>query len=382
MAQNPPLSPEELYCFLSEGVTDYAFVTFDPENLVTSWSRGAERILGYREDEILGRPGSLIFTQEDRVNGEVEKELSTALRDGRAEDERWHLRKDRTRFWGSGVMTAIRDNSGRHMGYAKVMRDLTDRRQSEAALRGSEERFRLFVENVREYALFQTDMDGRITSWHPGAERLFGYASAEIVGHSASRLFSPEDREAGVLERELAVVAEGGRTEEARWVVRKDGSRFWARWVTEPLRDEKGQLRGTAKVLRDETEREKVEAALRASQRQFEAVAHLVPDLLWANDANGRVTWNNQRWAEYSGREWDASGGLDWAEVIHREDLPAMRQQFLEAVRSGTSFRHEQGSAATTGCTAGSWRARSRCWERRAKSCTGSARLPTSTSSG
>src|SRR5689334_10054176 len=124
-----PLSPEQLSWFMSEGVTDYAFVTFDVNARITSWSKGAEQILGFDESEVLGKSGEIIFTKEDRASGESKKEIDTAFREGRAEDERWHVRKDESRFWGSGVMTAIRDYDGRHLGYAKVMRDLTARKR-------------------------------------------------------------------------------------------------------------------------------------------------------------------------------------------------------------------------------------------------------------
>src|SRR5690242_13960022 len=129
-----PLAPEQLARFLRDSVLDYAFVTFNPDSRITSWSKGAERILGWTEAEMLGNTGVVIFTEEDQARGEPQKEIDTARREGRAEDERWHRRKDGSRFWGSGVMTAIRDNGGNLLGLAKVMRDLSERKSVEAAL--------------------------------------------------------------------------------------------------------------------------------------------------------------------------------------------------------------------------------------------------------
>ena len=145
-----------------------------------------------------------------------------------------------------------------------------ERARAEKTLSESERLFRLLVENVREYALVQTDKDGLVTSWNPGAHRLFGYSAEEMLGHDFSVLLTPEDLEAGLFRRELAKVAAGQRNEDARWFVRQDGSRFWARWISEPICDETDQFRGVAKIMRDETERERSEAFTRHSLAEKE----------------------------------------------------------------------------------------------------------------
>jgi PAS domain S-box-containing protein len=136
-----------------------------------------------------------------------------------------------------------------------------ERARTEEALRESEQRFRLLVENLREYALVQTDPNGLVTSWNPGAERLFGYTSAEVVGQPFSRLISAEGGPREPAEQDSQETS--GET--ARWLTRKDGSRFWARWISEPVYDDGGQLRGVAKLMRDETEREEAEQTIRRS---------------------------------------------------------------------------------------------------------------------
>ena len=264
---------ERRFHLFVNGVEEYAFISFDRENRVTGWNRGAQQILGYEETNIIGQSGSIFFTPEDRERGDDRRELALARAEGRAENERWHVRRDGSRFWGSGIMTALYDETRSFEGYGKVLRDLTARREAEQQLRESEERFRLFTENVSDYALIQVDEAGNVSGWNLGAERTFGYNDGEILGRPVSSLFTPEDNAVLVSERDLGLALTDGRAEYERYMVRKDGTRFWARWVTTPMRDSQGHLRGFAKVLRDETERKR-------AQEERERLAALERDLL------------------------------------------------------------------------------------------------------
>jgi len=245
----------EAFRLLVESTRDYAIFILDPEGHVASWNEGAYRLKGYRREEILGQHFSVFYPAEAREQHWPEKELEMAQREGRFEDEGWRIRNDGTRFWANVVITALRDASGTLVGFGKVSRDLTDRRNAELALRNSEERFRLLLESTPDYAIFMLDPQGRIASWNAGAQRIKGYRADEIIGQHLSTFYGPEAVASGWPEHELREAERVGRFEDEGWRVRKDGTRFWANVVMSAIRNADGILLGFAKVTRDMTER-------------------------------------------------------------------------------------------------------------------------------
>ncbi|HEY9901368.1 MAG TPA: response regulator [Candidatus Sericytochromatia bacterium] len=161
--------------------------------------------------------------------------------------------------WFSVTVDPIFKAEGGFIGAVYILADIKDRRRAEEALRVSEERFRLLLENVKDYAIFFLDTEGRIIRWSLGAERILGYQEAEILGQPSSVIFTPEDLQQGVDQEELEQAVTEGRAEDERWHIRKDGSRFWASGITTPLRDEMGQLHGFSKIMRDFTDRKQAE---------------------------------------------------------------------------------------------------------------------------
>ncbi|MEO7714579.1 MAG: PAS domain S-box protein [Capsulimonas sp.] len=250
---------DEQFRLLVESVADYAIFLLDPHGQIKTWNKGAERIKGYAASEIIGKHFSIFYTTEDVQRGHPLDELAIATAEGRYEEEGWRIRKDGSRFWANVVITALRDESGGLYGFAKVTRDFTERRRAEQHLRRSEERFRLLVQGVRDYAIFMMDPSGIVASWNEGAQRIKGYTPHEIVGQHFSRFYTPEDIVFGKPERELAIATAEGRYEEEGWRIRKDGSRFWANVVLTALKDESGGLYGFAKVTRDITDRRHAE---------------------------------------------------------------------------------------------------------------------------
>jgi PAS domain S-box-containing protein len=247
---------------LVQSITDYAIFMLDPNGIVVSWNAGARRFKGYEAQEIIGEHFSRFYTAEEQAAGIPVLALSTAERVGRFEAEGWRVRKDGTRFWANVVIDPIRDPAGNLLGFAKITRDLTERREAQEELRKSEERFRLLVESVTDYAIFMLDPVGTITSWNSGAARFKGYSAEEIMGENFSRFYSEEDRLAGLPSRALNTAEREGRFEAEGWRIRKDGTRFWANVVIDPILDPTGNLLGFAKITRDLTERREAQRAL------------------------------------------------------------------------------------------------------------------------
>lgn len=272
----PEQGDNDFYRLLVESAGDFAILTTDVNGNVLTWNAGAEKLTGHKAEDMVGRPANVIFVPEDLEAGVDEAERKEALEHGRAEDERWHLRKDGSRFWASGLMMPLRDRGNEIRGLVKILRDRTDVRLAEDALRRSEERLRLILRSATDYAIFTIDAFGRIASWNPGACHLLGYEEHEIIGADAAILFTPEDRENDAPARELETARTQGRAENEGWHLRKDGSRFWASGLTRPLRVEDGPG-GFLKILRDRTERHRVEEHQQILMRE---VSHRVKNSL------------------------------------------------------------------------------------------------------
>jgi PAS domain S-box-containing protein len=279
MAKGKELADPQLYRLLVEQAKDYALFLLDREGRVMSWNAGAQRLKGYAAEDIIGQHFSVFYPHEALERGWPQHELKVATAEGRFEDEGWRVRKDGSRFWANVVITALRDEDGKLLGFSKITRDLTERKLHEEALLQSEERFRLLIEGVVDYAIFMLDTDGAVTSWNAGAERIIGYRRDEILGKHLSRFFLPEDVEAGKPWEELAAARRDGRVESEGWRVRKNGERFWARAVVSALYDAGGRLRGFAKVTQDLTERRHLHDLEKATQNVNEFIATLAHEL-------------------------------------------------------------------------------------------------------
>jgi PAS domain S-box-containing protein len=257
------LESEQVFRLLVESVTDYAIFVLDPGGHIATWNPGAQRFKGYIPEEIIGRHFSIFYPESDIRSRKPWRELEVATEVGRFEDEGWRIRKDGTRFWANVVITRLLGRDGKLLGFGKITRDLTERRLAD-------QRYRMLVEGVQDYAIYGLDVNGNVNGWNVGAERIKGYSSDEIVGQHFSRFYTPEDMAAGMPQKVLETARKERHFEGEGWRVRKDGTRFWSSVVVTAIFDEEGNLTGYSKVTRDITDRKKLMDQISAHARELE----------------------------------------------------------------------------------------------------------------
>ena len=300
-------SDSDAFRVMVEGVRDYAIFMLNPDGVIATWNVGAERIKGYAADEIIGQHFSRFYTEEALVSGWPAEELRRARQHGRFEDEGWRIRKDGTRFWANVIITALRNSGGGLIGYSKITRDLTERRLQEERLRQSEENIRLLVEGVKDHAIFMVDPDGLVLNWNAGAERVLGFRSADVIGRNVSILYIGEDIVAGKPLSDLTLARDAGYVERTCWRLHSDGTRVWSEVTINALREHDGSLRGFATIIRDLSQRRRVQELETEGKRVNEFIAMLAHELrnplapisnavkiLEMTDNTPQVAWSTQ----------------------------------------------------------------------------------------
>ena len=285
---------EERYRLMVEGVKEYAIFMLDPTGHIVSWNDGAKRLKGYNANEIIGKHFSTFYTAEDLETKKPERELKIAVATGKYEEEGWRIKKNGSLFWANIVITALWNEQNKLIGFSKVTRDLTERKDNEESLRQSEERYRALVEQLNDYGILMLDEKGRIVSWNEGAKSISGYTAEEIIGKYFSIFYPEEDIINGKPAMELRVARAEGKYEEEGWRLRKDGSRFWANVVITAVYNNNGHHIGFSKVTRDLTERKESERALRESYERYRELAREL------KAANAELQYANQELEQFT----------------------------------------------------------------------------------
>ena len=304
---------------------------------ITFWNRGAEECYGWTAAEAVGRSAWELLQVAPSMADAIERSLAE---DGMWEGELRHVIRDGSVLTVASRQVVRGDVGTDPVAVLEINRDVTEAKKAEARLRESEERFRLMVEGVQDYAIFMLDVDGIVVSWNAGAERIKGYSAEEACGMHFSSFYPPEDVDAGKPGEELRVAAAEGRVEDEGWRVRKDGSRFWAMVVITALRDSSGTLRGFGKVTRDFTERRRYEERLAYHARLLDQVN----DAVLATDENLVLTaWNAAAERLYGWRAEEVLG-RPLADVLDIDLSPSSREEALHVLREGGEWRGEVSS--------------------------------------
>lgn len=276
-------SEERFHKMVGE-VTDYVVISIDKTGKILDWNKGAERIKGYKAQEIIGKNFRLFYTKEDKERKLPEALLKEASEKGSVLHEGWRVKKDGTRFWGSIAITALHDDKGEIFGFSKVTKDLTEKKTaddqlsnfadellfSNEELRKSEERYHKMVSEVKDYAIIMLDKNGIIQNWNAGAEFIKGYTANEAIGKSFEMFYPEEDIQNKLPTRLLDEAARAGRVAHEGWRLRKDRTRFWGSVVITALHDASGAHIGFSKVTRDLTERKEAEDQAKADAVELE----------------------------------------------------------------------------------------------------------------
>ena len=323
-----------------DSAVDYAIMAFDLDGRITRWNRGAERILGWREEEMLGHDGARFFTAEDLAAGRMAAEMAAALAGETGTDERWHLRKSGERFFASGEMTPLRADDGSVVGCVKVLRDHTEQHRTAAALAQSEKQLHR-AQEAGGVGTFTIDLATDALDGTRQFYRIFGVPETQrIQAAEIERLVLPED---SMIRSDRSRLRNEAAPLDVEYRIRRasDGALRWIARKAEFERDAEGRVVRMVGVVQDITERRATLQALEDSAAQFRTFAQALPNHVWTAPPDGLFDWFNDRVYEYTGAERGALDGAGWTGLVHPADLEQASAAWQASLAAGRLYETE-----------------------------------------
>ncbi len=319
--------PQQVWTAQPDGALDYV-----NQRVLEYFGRTSDDMIGWNWMDVV---------HPDDVSEALARSLHS-LQTGEPYEVEFRLKRaDGAYRWNLGRAVPLRDDEGRIVQWFGTNTDIAERKQAEAALRESEERFRLLVEGTKDYVMFLMDAERNVVHWNAGAERVIGYDKLEVLGQSGDLIFTPEDRAAGAPEQEARQAIEDGRVDDRRWHLRKDGTLFWAEGVMTALHNADGQLHGFAKIMRDATAEKQTEQALRESEAQFKTLIEAIPQQVWTAWPDGAPNYLNRRVREQFGCTFEQMLEGNWVQMIHPGDVARTVARWTHALKTGAVYETE-----------------------------------------
>lgn len=336
---------QRLQTQILESATDYAIIALDRTGNVTLWNEGARRILGWTADEMCGRPGDVFFTEQDQQNGAPEDELHRARTAGVGIDERWHRRKDGSLFWASGEMQPLRDETGAHTGYLKILRDRTAQRVQGEQLRRSEERLSLALGAAGMVGTWDWDLATGLIFADANFARIYAVDPADAALGAPlteyTRNFHPDDLPAFQVELDRLLRGEQEQFSCEYRVLQPNGTYCCLLARGRLIRNEHGAPVRFAGASVDITESKLAEQRARESEDRYRQLTALVPGIIWEGQQDGSLTYLNDFWYRYTGQTPEEALPMGWVQVVHPDDLPPLEAAWAHARRYGVQYDTE-----------------------------------------
>ncbi|MDQ3144694.1 MAG: PAS domain S-box protein, partial [Pseudomonadota bacterium] len=337
---------EERLRLVIDAARDYAIFTTDTERRVTGWSKGAENIFGFSAEQAVGMSSDVLWTSEDRGNGQPAREVETALATGCAEDERWHLRSDGARVFLSGSVHPLpADEEGRQRGVIKIARDETTRHAAARALRESQEQTQLVLDNTAS-AFYSVDREGNTTLVSRRFLEMIGFSDeSEALGrklHDVIHHTHPDGSHYPVEQCPIYCCASTAKPAHVpeELFFRLDGEPVPVEYWVAPIMRGDEHVGATCTII-DLSQRKEAERAVRESEARFRNMADHAPVMMWVTEPDGYCSYLNRGWYDFTGQTEEEALGFGWLKAVHPDDAAEAERAFVESNANSAPFRVE-----------------------------------------